>query len=47
MFRRIDNINDNVSRASKTSKQTRNFPSLGKSSVKFQLKRENSLDLSN
>ena len=47
MFRRIDNMNDNVSRASKTSKQTRNFPNLGKSSINIQLKKGNSFDLSN
>jgi hypothetical protein len=47
MFRRIDNMNDNGSRASKTSKQSRNFPNLEKSSIKLQLQRGNSLDLSN
>lgn len=47
MFRRIDNMNDNASRASKTSKQSRNFPNLAKSSIKLQLKKGSSLDLSN
>ena len=47
MFRRIDNVPDTASRVSKTSKQTRNFPSLTKLLVKSQIKRGNSMDLSN
>jgi hypothetical protein len=48
MFRRIDNnMNDTVSRVSKTSKQSRNFPSLSKSSVKPLLKKSNSMDTFN